>query len=60
MCVEFVATPLKVLLCGFNNQANAAAMYRGVLLIIFPRQDNLITADYRARSDTYYNAASDF
>jgi hypothetical protein len=60
MYVDFVATPLTVLGCGFNNQANAVAMYRGVLLIIFPRQGNLITADYLARSDKYYNAASDF
>jgi hypothetical protein len=60
MCVEFVATPLKVLRCGFDNQANAAAIYRGMFLIIFPRQDNLMTADYPARSDKYCSAASDF
>jgi hypothetical protein len=60
MCVQFVATPLTVLRCGFNNRTNAVAMYRGVILMIFRRLSNLVVADYLAWSDKYHYAASDF
>jgi hypothetical protein len=46
--------------CGFNNQANAVAMYRGVILMIFRRLGDLVVADYLAWSDKYHSAASDF